>query len=141
LEKGFRQFIGDIKQVPPMVSAVKKDGKRLYELAREGIEVEREAKDITIESIDLNRIELPYADFVVKCSKGTYIRTLCSDVGKVLGCGACLSRLNRIRSGEFDLSESVTIDELKEWDQERLGEYVEGYLHSRIQRMQKFSDF
>ena len=141
LKQGFQKFVGDIEQVPPMVSAVKKDGKRLYALAREGIEVEREAKQITIESIDVQRIELPYADFVVKCSKGTYIRTLCSDVGEALGCGACLSRLNRIRSGEFDLSEAVTIDELKEWDQERLADYVDGYLHSRIQRMQKFSDF
>ena len=134
-------FLGDIEQVPPMVSAVKKDGKRLYALAREGIEVEREAKPVTIESIKLTRVELPYADFVVKCSKGTYIRTLCSDVGELLGCGACLSRLNRIQSGEFELTEAVTIDEMKTWDQAQLAEYVDHYLHSRIQKMQKFSDF
>ena len=141
LEEGFMNFLGDIEQVPPMVSAVKKDGKRLYALAREGIEVEREAKPVTIESIKLTRVELPYADFVVKCSKGTYIRTLCSDVGELLGCGACLSRLNRIQSGEFELTEAVTIDEMKTWDQAQLADYVDHYLHSRIQKIQKFSDF
>ena len=134
-------FIGEIEQIPPMVSAVKKDGKRLYALARAGIEVEREPKQVVIESIRLTNISLPYADFVVTCSKGTYIRTLCSDVGELLGCGACLSRLNRIRSGEFDLKEAVTIDELKTWDQARLAEYVDGYLHSRVQKMRKFSGF
>lgn len=141
LEKAFMNFVGEIEQIPPMVSAVKKDGKRLYALARAGIEVEREPKQVVIESIRLTNINLPYADFVVTCSKGTYIRTLCADVGELLGCGACLGRLNRIRSGEFDLKEAVTIDELKTWDQARLAEYIDGYLHSRVQKMQKFSGF
>jgi tRNA pseudouridine55 synthase len=113
LEEGFMNFLGDIEQVPPMVSAVKKDGKRLYALAREGIEVEREAKPITIESIKLTRIELPYADFVVKCSKGTYIRTLCSDIGKALGCGGHMAELLRTRTGAFSLENAIKLDELK----------------------------
>ena len=134
-------FVGEIMQTPPMVSAVKKDGERLYKLARQGVEVEREAKPVTIHSVDLANFQPPYCDFVVRCSKGTYIRTLCADVGASLGCGAALYRLNRIQSGEFELTEAVTIDEMKTWDQAQLADYVDHYLHTRIQKIQKFSDF
>ena len=77
-------FIGDIKQVPPMYSALKVNGKRLYELARQGIEVEREAREISIYNIDIIKLELPYVTIDVKCSKGTYIRSLCYDIGGIL---------------------------------------------------------
>lgn len=141
LREAFASFVGDIDQVPPMVSAVKKGGERLYELARKGQEIEREAKPITIHSIRMDRIELPYADFTVDCSKGTYIRTLCSDVGAKLGCGAVLYRLNRIRSGEFDLANAVTVDEIKNWTQDDLNDYLSDFLHRKLAKMSHFSTF
>ena len=141
LRSAFASFVGDIKQLPPMVSAVKVNGKRLYQMARQNVDVEREPKDITIHSIDLTRVELPYADFVVNCSKGTYIRTLCADVGTKLGCGAALYRLNRIRSGAFDLSEAVDLDTVREWSQDDLDNYVSSFLHLRLAKMTQFSSF
>ena len=141
LRDTFAGFVGDIEQIPPMVSAVKKGGERLYELARKGQEIEREAKPITIHSITMDRIELPYADFTVSCSKGTYIRTLCADVGAKLGCGACLYRLNRIRSGEFDLENAVTVEEMKNWTQDDLNDYISGFLHRKLAQMNHFTNF
>lgn len=132
-------FVGEQDQVPPMVSAVKKDGKRLYELARKGVEVEREPKQITINSIDITRVELPYADFTVDCSKGTYIRTLCADIGKKLGCGAVLSALRRTKSGAFSLEDAVTVDAMKEWEQADLFEFSQNYLHDKVAKMDEFS--
>lgn len=141
LRDAFASFVGDIEQIPPMVSAVKKDGARLYELARKGQEVEREPKQISIYSIDINRIALPYADFTVDCSKGTYIRTLCADVGAKLGCGAALYSLNRLRSGDFDLADAVNIEDVKQWTQDDLDNWVTGFLHNRLTRMNHFSSF
>ena len=139
LREAFASFVGDIEQVPPMVSAVKKDGARLYELARKGQEVEREPKQISIYSIDVTRVALPYADFTVECSKGTYVRTLCADVGARLGCGAALYRLNRLRSGEFSLDDAVDIETVKQWTQDDLDNWVTGFLHNRLARMSCFS--
>ena len=141
LRDTFTSFIGDIEQIPPMVSAVKKGGERLYDLARKGQEIEREPKPITIYSIDISRIALPYADFTVSCSKGTYIRTLCADVGAKLGCGAALYRLNRLRSGEFCLDDAVDIETIKQWTQDDLDNWVTGFLHNRLARMAHFSNF
>ena len=141
LRDTFNTFIGDIEQIPPMVSAVKKGGERLYELARKGQEIEREAKPITIHSITLDKIALPYADFTVSCSKGTYVRTLCADVGAKLGCGACLYRLNRLRSGEFDLANAVTIETLKTWTQDDLSQHISDFLHKKLAQMNRFSTF
>lgn len=141
LRDAFASFVGDIEQIPPMVSAVKKDGARLYELARKGQEVEREPKQISIYSVDLSRIALPYADFTVDCSKGTYIRTLCADVGAKLGCGAALYSLNRLRSGDFDLADAVNIEDVKQWTQDDLDNWVTGFLHNRLTRMNHFSSF
>ena len=139
LREAFASFVGDIEQVPPMVSAVKKDGARLYELARKGQEVEREPKQISIYSIDVTRVALPYADFTVECSKGTYVRTLCADVGARLGCGAALYRLNRLRSGEFSLDDAVDIETVRQWTQDDLDNWVTGFLHNRLARMSCFS--
>ena len=139
LREAFASFVGDIEQVPPMVSAVKKDGARLYELARKGQEVEREPKQISIYSIDVTRVALPYADFTVECSKGTYVRTLCADVGARLGCGAALYRLNRLRSGEFSLDDAVDIETVKQWTQDDLDNWVTGFLHNRLARMSCFT--
>lgn len=120
VEEEFAKFAGDQMQIPPMVSAVKKDGKKLYELAREGKEIEREPRPITIHSIKTTDINLPYADFEVCCSKGTYVRTLCSDIGKNLNCGAVLYSLCRTASGNFKLEDAHSIEEIKEWEQEGL---------------------
>lgn len=106
------KFVGEISQIPPMYSAIKKDGKKLYELAREGKEIEREARNITIYSIDILRVDLPLVVIDVKCSKGTYIRTLCDDIGKALGCGATMTALRRTATAGFTEDIALTIDEL-----------------------------
>ena len=98
-----KQFIGEIEQFPPMHSAIKVDGKRLYELARGGQEIERKARKITIEEFNITKIDLPFVDFEVKCSKGTYIRSLAFDFGKALNSGGYLTALRRTKIGEFDV--------------------------------------
>lgn len=106
-------FVGDIMQTPPMYSAIWQDGRRLYEIAKEGGTVEREARPITVHSIGVTKLgDRDYA-LSVKCSKGTYIRTLCADIGRALGCGGTMAALRRTRSGNFDLAEAHTIAELE----------------------------
>ena len=108
-------FVGDILQVPPMYSALKVNGKKLYELAREGIEVERKARPVTILEIEIKEIKLPRVTMKVSCSKGTYIRTLCHDIGQALGCGACMEQLVRTKVSRFELQESVTLAQVEEY--------------------------
>lgn len=118
-------YVGEIKQIPPMYSALKVNGKKLYELARAGIEVERKARDITIYSINVVDIKLPRVTIRVKCSKGTYIRTLCHDIGTELGCGAAMEHLTRTRVGDFSLDTALTLDEIEEYVKtDRLGEII-----------------
>ena len=105
-------FVGNIQQIPPMYSAIQVNGQRLYNLARQGIEVERQARDITIFSIGIEKIQLPYVKIAVHCSKGTYIRTLASDIGDKLGCGGCIQGLERTASGPFTLDSAITPEEL-----------------------------
>lgn len=107
-------LLGESLQLPPMFSARKVGGQRLYKLARQGKDVERPAKPITIHEIEISRIELPYADFRVVCSKGTYIRSLARDIGEHLGTGAYLSALRRTRSGPFLVEEAASIEEVEE---------------------------
>lgn len=111
-------FVGDYDQIPPMYSALKHNGKKLYELARQGIEVERKARTIHISSIHVNEINLEdnlkTVTFTVECSKGTYIRTLCEDIGKKLGCGACMQSLKRTRVGLFETDTSYTLAQIQE---------------------------
>lgn len=110
-----KSFTGEIEQVPPMYSAVKHEGRKLYELAREGISVERKPRKVYIKSIVSVHSFLPdRAVFDVECSKGTYIRALCHDIGEKLGCGAHMSFLLRTRSGTFTISDALTLEEL-EW--------------------------
>jgi tRNA pseudouridine55 synthase len=116
----FAKFAGEMEQIPPMVSAVKKDGIRLYELARAGKEIERDPKKITIHGLDVRKVYLPYADFILKCSKGTYVRTICSDIGRNLGCGAVLFSLRRSVCGEFNVENAVTVETMKTWEQDEL---------------------
>ncbi|MDP8212684.1 MAG: tRNA pseudouridine(55) synthase TruB [Candidatus Zapsychrus exili] len=110
----FESFVGKIQQVPPMVSAVRHKGRKLYELARKGIEVQRAARDIEIYSLVLNKMNSPYVEFSLECSKGTYVRQLAEDVGKKLGCGACISQIRRTKVGEFKIEEAVSLEELNE---------------------------
>lgn len=111
------QFTGLIRQVPPMHSALKKDGKALYEYARAGVVVEREAREITIHELNMALAPVdtaqPAIKMIVKCSKGTYIRTLGEDIGEALGCGAHLSALRRIETGGFSVQNSVTLEALE----------------------------
>lgn len=113
IKGAFKNFEGETEQVPPMVSAIRHKGKRLYELARRGKEVPREPRKILIKELRIDKIELPFVHFTVKCSKGTYIRKLCDDIGNRLGCGGHLSSLRRLNSGEFSLKDSLDLSELK----------------------------
>ncbi len=110
--KLFKKYIGKQKQKPPMFSAKKINGKRLYKLARKGIEVERPDKDVEIISLDLIDMEENKIRFKVRCSKGTYVRVLASDIGDDLGCGAHLSALRRTSAGEFKIDQASTIDQI-----------------------------
>lgn len=105
-------FKGSIEQTPPMYSAVKVGGKALYKLARQGIEIERKSRMVTIYDIGVDGISLPFFDLLVSCSKGTYIRTLCDDIGRKLGPGAHLAALQRLSVGSFVLADALTLEEL-----------------------------
>ncbi|MDR0931407.1 MAG: tRNA pseudouridine(55) synthase TruB [Victivallales bacterium] len=135
LQQTLNSFVGEQMQIPPMVSAVKKDGKKLYELARQGIEVEREPKLINIFSIDIDKIELPFCEFTMHCSKGTYVRTLCYDVGKKLDCGGTLAGLRRTVSGQFNVADAITIDELKTFEQADLEIHLRKFLVERLSKI------
>lgn len=113
------RFVGNIKQTPPMYSALKIGGKKLCDLAREGKTVEREARDITIFSIDAERIAEDRYSLRVHCSKGTYIRTLCADIGKALGVGGCMSALMRERASVFSLEDARTLEEIEAMTEEQ----------------------
>ena len=120
IHEAFDRFMGDFEQIPPMVSAIKKDGVPLYKLARKGIEIVREPRKVHITSYEVTRIELPEIDFIVNCSKGFYVRTYAHDIGAQLGCGAHLSALRRTRSGKFTLDRAVAVADLKTTPREQL---------------------
>lgn len=115
-------FVGKQQQIPPMYSALKRDGVALYRLARQGLEVEREPRNIIISSLDLLDFDMPHVSFEVVSSKGTYVRTLCHDIGLKLGTFAHMTSLRRIRSGSFDLGDAVTLKEVEEAAPEELTE-------------------
>lgn len=118
-------FIGDYDQIPPMYSALKVNGKKLYELARAGKEVERQPRAVTIYDITILDMKLPEVTFRVSCSKGTYIRTLCYDIGVKCGCLAAMKSLKRIKAGVFREESAITLAELEKLrDEERVGEVV-----------------
>ena len=106
-------FVGDYNQVPPMYSALKINGKKLYELAREGKTVERAARRVQIFDIEILSIALPRVTMKVHCSKGTYIRTLCHDIGQKLGCGACMEKLTRTKVSRFEIKDSLTLAQIE----------------------------
>lgn len=113
LEQALGAFKGEISQIPPMYSAIKVGGKKLYELARRGESVERKPRRVTIDKLDI--ISENDGDYIldVVCSKGTYIRTLCNDIGDSLGCGGCMSSLRRVKAGAFSIEQAHTIDEIQ----------------------------
>lgn len=128
-------FQGEQEQIPPMVSALRSNGKRLYALARKGITVKREPRTIMIYSIHCDRIDLPLIDFTVHSSKGTYVRTIAHDVGQRLGTGAFLRTLCRIKSGTYSIDACVSIDVLKSIrDREELSRYIITELPANIER-------
>ncbi len=114
IERALVSFVGKISQHPPAYSAIKRDGVALYRLARRGVEVETEARQVEIFSLTRVDIKLPEVEFEVHCSKGTYIRSLAHDLGEKLGCGAHLAALTRLASGKFKLEDSLTLDQLRE---------------------------
>ena len=125
VRKAIVSFLGDYMQIPPMYSALKVNGKKLYELARQGKEVERQARPVQILDIQIESIDLPRATFFVTCSKGTYIRTLCYDIGRKLGCGGCMESLLRTRVDRFELKDSLTLSQIEKLrDEGRLEEAV-----------------
>ena len=124
IEKVLPRFRGDILQVPPMYSALKVNGKKLYELARKGQEVERQPRPITVFELTNLGFDGTRLRLRVRCSKGTYIRTLCQDIGEALGCGGCMEALRRVRAGEYGIEDAVPLEKLLE------SETPEQYLRS-----------
>ena len=122
------EFIGDLMQVPPMVSAVKKGGVPLYKLARKGIEVEREPRLIHVYSFRFSSYEEPIGAFRVACTKGTYVRSMAHELGQKLGCGAHLATLRRVVSGKFDVSEAIQFEEVLKLDPRELERHVIPFL-------------
>lgn len=112
VEAAMKKLTGDIYQTPPMVSAIKKDGVPLYKLARKGQVVEREPRLIHIYEFSLTRFEPPDVAFRLRCTKGTYVRVLCADVGRAVGCGAYLHELRRVRSGTLDVASAISLEKL-----------------------------
>lgn len=114
IDRVLPRFRGDILQVPPMYSALKVNGKKLYELARKGQEVERQPRPITVFELTNLGFDGTRLSLRVKCSKGTYIRTLCQDIGEALGCGGCMEALRRVRAGEYGIEDAVPLEQLLE---------------------------
>lgn len=122
VREALSRFRGDMLQTPPMVSAVKVEGVPLYKLARKGKEVERKPRLIHIYRWHILKMNLPQIDFTLLCTKGTYVRTLCHDLGQKLGCGGHLSKLKRTASGAFRLEQAHSLDEVEGWSRGRLEE-------------------
>lgn len=125
VREAVNSFLGAYDQIPPMYSALKVNGKKLYELAREGKEVERKARTVQIEEIEILQMELPLVKMRVLCSKGTYIRTLCSDIGEKLGCGGAMQSLQRTRVGNFYIKDALTLSQIEKLrDEEKITDVI-----------------
>lgn len=122
VKEAILSFVGEYAQIPPMYSALKVNGKKLYELAREGKTVERKARNVQIYSIEILEMDLPRVRMSVHCSKGTYIRTLCHDIGQKLGCGGCMEKLLRTKAGIFELADTLKLAEINALAKEGLVE-------------------
>ncbi|MCD6459915.1 tRNA pseudouridine(55) synthase TruB [bacterium] len=128
IKKGFSKFEGEIEQIPPKISAVKLQGKRLYDLNRNGQDVEVKPRRRVVHNLQILHYSYPFVMFRIICSKGTYVRKICSDIGLELGCYAYMSNLIRTRSGRFSLSQSVTIPFLRTMPDEELPNYIQAVL-------------
>jgi len=124
VREAMKSLVGDSFQTPPMVSAIKIDGVPLYKHARKGKEVERKPRLIHIFQFKLLDFEMPDADFVVRCTKGTYVRTLCYDIGEQLGCGAHLARLRRTRSGKMDVAQALPVSQIMQMSRDELVQHI-----------------
>ena len=131
IKEAIFSFVGEYDQIPPMYSAIKVNGKKLYELAREGIEIERQPRPVTIHSIEILSIELPYVRMKILCGKGTYIRSLCRDIGDKLGCGGIMDKLirrsvNATETGKvFTVEDALRLDQIEELvHTNRISEYI-----------------
>ncbi|MFC1699133.1 tRNA pseudouridine(55) synthase TruB [Candidatus Omnitrophota bacterium] len=124
IEDVFGQFLGTIEQIPPMFSALKYKGQRLYHLARKGIEVKRQPRQVRIRKLQITKFTPPDIHFTVKCSKGTYVRSLCSDIAARLGCVGHLSELRRVASGRFTIDQAVRLDQLQGCSTEQFEEKI-----------------
>ncbi|MBQ6806888.1 MAG: tRNA pseudouridine(55) synthase TruB [Lachnospiraceae bacterium] len=125
VQEAIYSFLGTYEQIPPMYSALKVNGKKLYELAREGKEVERKARTVQIEELEILHMELPIVQMRVLCSKGTYIRTLCEDIGAKLGCGGAMQSLKRTRVGNFRIEEALTLSQVEKMrDEEKITQAI-----------------
>lgn len=133
VEAEMRKWVGDVHQLPPMVSAIKKDGVALYKLARKGQEVEREPRLLHIYEFALLRFENGRGWFRTRCSKGTYVRTLCHDVGEGLGCGAHMRTLHRTRSGDFQVTDAVRFEDLLNFTRDDLRPHIRPLHSLRLQ--------
>jgi len=118
----FGRFMGEIAQTPPDYSAKKINGEKMYNMARRGKTIDAKPQKIFIKDISISKISLPEVSFKLICSKGTYVRQICADIGDALNCGGYLSKLNRTRSGEFTLTQAKSLDELKNMDMAQLSE-------------------
>ena len=114
VQAAFKKFTGAIEQLPPMVSAVRHKGERLYKLAWAGKQVERTPRNVRIDELSILRFNLPEVEFIMACSKGTYVRQLADDVGDLLGCGACICQIERTKVGPFDISQATNIEDINE---------------------------
>ncbi len=128
LNQAATEFVGDIMQTPPMVSAVKKEGVPLYKLARKGVEVEREARLIHIYSFRFGAYQEPFGQFRLACTKGTYVRSTAHDLGQKFGCGAHLATLRRLSSGKFDVAQAIQFEEVLQLSPRQLETYVIPFL-------------
>ncbi len=124
IEKALASFRGKISQTPPMFSAIRKDGVRLYDLARRGEVVEREQREVEISKLELLNVQNDFFDIYVECSAGTYIRSLADDIGVSLGCGAVLYQLSRTRANGFSIDESTTLEQMRQMDESELKKLV-----------------
>jgi tRNA pseudouridine55 synthase len=114
VEAVFKKFTGQIEQLPPMVSAVKHKGERLYKLARKGVQVERTPRSVRVDELYVTSFDHPHVSFYLACSKGTYVRQIAEDAGEALGCGACITRIERTKVGPFVLADAFKLEDFNE---------------------------
>lgn len=124
IKEVFSKFTGEIDQIPPMISAKKHKGRPLYKYARQGKIIPRIPKKINIYSIKIEKIVMPKISFIVDCSKGTYIRTLCEDIGETLGIGACANKIRRIKSGQFTIEQALSLNTVLSYDIEEIKKHL-----------------